>query len=39
VVPGRHAEPGHRSADHPAADEAHCHCHVRANRRAGPIIP
>ena len=39
VVAGRHAEPGHRSADHAAADDAHCHCHVPANPGSRLIIP
>ena len=38
LVPGRHAEPGDRAADHPAADEAHS-CHDRANPAARLIIP
>jgi predicted dehydrogenase len=38
LVPGGHAEPGDRAADHPAADNAHS-CHDRANPGPGPIIP
>ena len=34
-VPGRHAEPGHGTADHPAADEANSR-HARCQLRAAP---
>ena len=38
VVPGRHAQPGHRAADHPAANDAYG-CHDRANPGNRLIIP
>jgi hypothetical protein len=37
-VPGGHAEPGHRAADHAAADDAYCR-HDRPNPGFRPIIP